>query len=101
MSHGPSPALLDDPPEPEPADEPPPLPALLPPLLEPPVPLPPTFPLPPAPGAPPEPVWSSMVPDVVYSVLWGVTVTLPPAAKYEYGVSAIATAKVNVFPSVL
>ena len=34
-------------------------------------------------------------------MFWGVSVTLPPAAQYEYGASAIATASVSLFPSVL
>src|SRR4051812_6343195 len=101
MSQGPSAALFVAPPEPEPPGElpamllDPPVPVLEPPTLPlpPALPLPPVFPLPPA----PVPVWSSIVPEVGYSVLCGVNVTLPPAAQYEYGVSAMATASVRVF----
>src|SRR6187431_1187043 len=101
MSHGPSLAEFVPPPAPA-ADEPPAPP-------EPPVlgGAPATLPLPATPGAPPLPpgpvaLWtSSMVPDVGYSVLFGVRVTLLPEAQYEYGASAIATASVRLLPSVL
>src|SRR6188768_4496406 len=108
MSQGPSFAVFVPPPAPA-ADEPPATPA----PPEPPVlvgapatlPLPATLGPPPAPPAPPAPVValgrSSMVPDVGYSVLFGVRVTLPPEAQYEYGASASATASVRLLPSAL
>src|SRR3954465_15171021 len=106
MSHGPSlPPIIPPPPEPPPDGAP-----VTPAPPEPPAgPEPATFPLPPAAGPPPTPdpppepvlLCSSIVPDVGYSVLWGVTETLPPLAQYEYGVSAIATASVRLLPSVL
>src|SRR6478609_3625273 len=103
MSQGPSAPVLGAPPAPPlgelpPVEEPPVL------LPDPPtLPLPPTPDMPPAPGEPPAPTLpcSSMVPVVGYSVLCGVTETLPPEAQYEYGVSSIATARVRLLPSVL